>query len=82
MDASLSGDYRPLMLFINSLERDKMFFLINGVTLSGQQSGTVNLRLKLTTYLRGAGTADANSALTGQGTPNAKTAAPAGGPQR
>jgi type IV pilus assembly protein PilO len=52
MDASLSGDYRPLVLFMNSLERDKMFFLINGVTLTGQQSGTVGLRLRLTTYLR------------------------------
>lgn len=52
MDASLSGDYRPLVLFINSLERDKMFFLIDGVTLTGQQSGTVGLRLRLTTYLR------------------------------
>jgi hypothetical protein len=52
MDASLSGDYRPLVLFINSLERDKMFFLIDGVTLAGQQSGTVGLRLHLTTYLR------------------------------
>lgn len=52
MDASLNGDYRPLVLFVNSLERDKMFFLINGVTLSGQQSGVVGLRLRLTTYLR------------------------------
>ncbi|HEU4635655.1 MAG TPA: hypothetical protein VFS41_05710 [Edaphobacter sp.] len=52
MDASLNGDYRPLVLFINSLERDKMFFLIRGVTLTGQQSGTVGLRLALTTYLR------------------------------
>jgi hypothetical protein len=52
MDAILNGDYRPLVLFMNSLERDKMFFLINGVTLTGQQSGTVGLRLKLTTYLR------------------------------
>ncbi|WP_064742701.1 hypothetical protein [Edaphobacter aggregans] len=52
MDASLNGDYRPLVLFVNSLERDKMFFLISGVTLTGQQSGMVGLRLKLTTYLR------------------------------
>ena len=52
MDVSLSGDYRPLMLFINDLERDKMFFLIRGVTLTGEQSGTVGLRLRLTTYLR------------------------------
>ncbi len=53
MDASLSGDYRPLVQLINSLERDKMFFVIDGVTLTGQQTGTVNLRLRLTTYLRG-----------------------------
>jgi type IV pilus assembly protein PilO len=52
IDASFSGDYRPLVLFINALERDKMFFLITGVTLTGQQSGTVGLRLRLTTYLR------------------------------
>lgn len=52
MDASLSGDYRPLVQFINGLERDKTFFLIDGVALTGQQSGVVNLRMKLTGYLR------------------------------
>lgn len=55
MDATLSGDYRPLVMFMNSLERDKMFFVINAVTLTGQQSGTVSLRLRLTTYLRAGG---------------------------
>jgi hypothetical protein len=53
MDASLSGDYRPLVQFINALERDKTFFVIDGLTLTGQQSGLVGLRLRLTTYLRG-----------------------------
>jgi hypothetical protein len=53
MDASLSGDYPPLVELISSLERDKTFFLITGVTLTGQQTGVVNLRLRLTTYLRG-----------------------------
>ena len=52
MDVSLSGDYKPLMLFINGLERDKIFFLIRSVALVGQQSGTVGVRLGLTTYLR------------------------------
>jgi type IV pilus assembly protein PilO len=52
VDAGLSGDYRSLVQFINGLERDKMFFLIRGVTFTGQQSGTVGLRLGLTTYLR------------------------------
>jgi type IV pilus assembly protein PilO len=53
IDSRLSGDYRPLMMFLNSLERDKIFFVIRAVTFNGQQSGTVNLRLQLTTYLRG-----------------------------
>lgn len=52
IDASVSGDYRPIVEFINSLERDKMFFVINGIGLSGQQTGMVNLRIRLTTYLR------------------------------
>lgn len=58
MDASLSGDYRALVVFLNGLERDRVFFLISGVTLTGQQTGTVNLRIRLTTYLRGLGTGE------------------------
>jgi hypothetical protein len=52
IDASVSGDYRPIVQFINALERDKVFFVINGIDLTGQQSGQVNLRIRLTTYLR------------------------------
>jgi hypothetical protein len=54
VDASLSGEYTQLMHFINDLERDKnhVFFVINALTLSGQQGGLVNLRLRMTTYLR------------------------------
>ena len=51
LDASLSGEYAPLMRFINGLERSKTFFWINGITLTGQQGGLVNLRLKLVTDL-------------------------------
>ena len=53
MDARLSGEYRGLVEFLNGLERDKVFFLVDGVTLTGQETGRVNLRVKLTTYLRG-----------------------------
>ncbi|MEO6805675.1 MAG: hypothetical protein ABI286_02545 [Edaphobacter sp.] len=68
IDASLSGDYRPLVLFVNALERDKMFFLINGVTLTGQQSGTVGLRLRMTTYLRSpVGTESTEKTVAGAG---------------
>jgi type IV pilus assembly protein PilO len=52
VDASISGDYRPIVEFINAAERDKMFFLINGINLTGQQTGQVNLRIRMTTYLR------------------------------
>jgi hypothetical protein len=52
MDASVSGDYRPIVQFINATERDKVFFVVNSINLTGQQSGQVNLRLRLTTYLR------------------------------
>ncbi len=75
IDASLSGDYRPLVQFINALERDRMFFAIDGVTLTGQQSGLVNLRLRLTTYLRGG--ADAARVVGAEGAGEAAT--PAGG---
>jgi type IV pilus assembly protein PilO len=62
MEGSLSGDYAPVVRFINGLERDKLFFLIEGVALNGQQSGVVSLRMRMTTYLR-ADTANPNRAL-------------------
>jgi len=58
MDASLSGEYPGLMRFINGLERDKNFFLISGLTLTGQQGGVVNLRMRVITYLRAADAAN------------------------
>lgn len=54
MDASISGEYRSVIGAINALERDRLFFTISSITLTGQQTGQVNLRLRLTTYLRAA----------------------------
>jgi type IV pilus assembly protein PilO len=58
IDAGLSGDYAPMMHFINDLERDKnhVFFIIDGLTFTGQQGGLVNLRLRLSTYLQAGAT--------------------------
>lgn len=56
IEIALSGDYLQEVKFINALERDKMFFLINGIAL-GEQQGNVRLQLKLETYLRAGGTA-------------------------
>jgi type IV pilus assembly protein PilO len=52
MDAGVSGDYLGVMRFINGLERSQTFFVIRAMSLSGQQSGTVNLRLQVSTWLR------------------------------
>ena len=51
IEITLSGDYLQEVKFINRLERDRMFFLIDGVNLAEQQ-GNVRLQLKLETYLR------------------------------
>lgn len=54
VDAGLSGQYTDMMHFINDIERNRshVFFLIDGVTFTGQQGGLVNLRIRLTTFLR------------------------------
>jgi type IV pilus assembly protein PilO len=52
IEADLAGDYLQLVRFINSLERNQMFFLVNSVGLGGEQNGAVKLQLKLETYLK------------------------------
>jgi hypothetical protein len=51
IELALSGSYLQEVTFINALERDKLFFLVDGVTL-GEQQGNVRLELKVETYLR------------------------------
>ena len=53
VDTRMSGEYIPIMHFINDVERDRnhVFFIIRNVTLTGQQGGLVNLRLRMTTYM-------------------------------
>lgn len=64
LDAGISGDYRSIMRFINSLERDQTFFVIRGMSLTGQQSGLVNLRLQVSTWLRPADAAASGLPMT------------------
>ncbi|MFP5208460.1 MAG: hypothetical protein ACLGRW_04130 [Acidobacteriota bacterium] len=52
MEAGISGDYPAVMRFINSIERDPMFFIIRAMALTGQRSGQVNLRIRISTWLR------------------------------
>lgn len=52
LDAGVSGNYPQIMRFVNGLERDQNFFVIRAMSLTGQQGGQVNLRLKVSTWLR------------------------------
>ena len=52
MDAGLAGDYPAILRFINGLERSQTFFIIRAMALTGQQSGSVGLRLQVSTWLR------------------------------
>jgi len=52
LDDDLTGNYTALARFINALERDDMLFIINSITLGGEQQGPVKLNLKLEAFLR------------------------------
>ncbi len=49
IDASIEGDYQPLIKFLNGLERSKIFFIVNSIDLA-TQNGPIQLRMKLETY--------------------------------
>lgn len=52
IEAQLSGDYLPLMRFVNSLERNQLFFLVDSVELGSEQAGVIRVTMKLETYLK------------------------------
>ena len=51
LDAGISGAYPQIMRFVNSLERDQIYFVIRSMQLTGQQGGQVNLRILAATWL-------------------------------
>ncbi|HEX8711023.1 MAG TPA: hypothetical protein VF730_04050 [Terracidiphilus sp.] len=57
MDAAISGEYPAIMHFVNGIERAKTFYIIEEMGLTGEQNGLVNLRLRVTTWLRPAAAA-------------------------
>jgi type IV pilus assembly protein PilO len=52
MEAQLSGNYVALAKFVNALERDEMFFIIDSIALAGEQKGPIKLEMKFETYLK------------------------------
>ncbi|MGH9651553.1 MAG: hypothetical protein ACRD3I_13940, partial [Terriglobales bacterium] len=56
IQGSLSGEYLDVVRFLNAVERDPMFFIIQSVALDDQEGGgTVRLELKMETYVRSEG---------------------------
>jgi type IV pilus assembly protein PilO len=74
LDANITGEYPQIMHFVNSLERDKIFFAVKQMALTGQQGGLVNLRLQVSTWMR-------NAAAAASGLPQANTSKQPENPQ-
>ena len=89
LDCGISGEYPQIMRFVNSLERDKIFFIVRQMQLTGQQGGFVNLRLQVSTWLRPADAAasglpqspaTAPGSNSAPGNPESPSASPSGSP--
>jgi len=52
IETSVAGDYLKIAHFINAVERDKLLFVINQVTVRAQQGGTVELQIFFDTFLQ------------------------------
>jgi Tfp pilus assembly protein PilO len=52
IEADVSGDYVQLVRFINALERNRLFFIVDDLELGNEQNGVVKLQIKVETYLR------------------------------
>jgi Tfp pilus assembly protein PilO len=51
IEADVEGSYPQLTHFMNGLERDKVFFIVNSVELAGE-NGPVKLAMKLETFVK------------------------------
>ena len=52
VEAQLSGEYAKVARFINAVERDKTFLIVDQVDLEDQKGGAVRLQIHFETYLR------------------------------
>lgn len=74
VEATLSGDYAKLAKFINAAERDKMFLMVDSLSLDDQKGGTVRLQLRFGTLLRPSNIASASPETTKEAESAAKPA--------
>lgn len=53
ISGNLTGDYVQAMKFINALEREKTFFIVDSVNLGEQSQNEIHLNIRIETYMRG-----------------------------
>jgi Tfp pilus assembly protein PilO len=55
IDTSVTGDYGKVAQFINKMEQDRLFFIIEKIALSTKtEGGAVSLQISFDTFLKGA----------------------------
>lgn len=52
IEGDFSGDYLQLVRFINALERSKLLFMVDSISLGSETTGPVRLAVKMHSYLR------------------------------
>ena len=52
IDTTITGEYSRVARFINALEQDKLFFVIDNIALNSHEGGQVSLRIKFETFLK------------------------------
>lgn len=52
VETVVTGDYAKVTRFINALEQDKTFFIIDKISLNSHEGGTVSLAITVDTFLR------------------------------
>jgi hypothetical protein len=52
IETSVTGDYAKIARFINAMEQAKLLFIIDKVSFSGQEGGTVTLQITFNTFLK------------------------------
>ncbi len=50
IDASITSDYPHAIKFINAMERESMFFVVDGVSLTQQQGSNVQLQIRIEAF--------------------------------
>jgi len=53
VETTVTGDYSKVARFINAMEQAKLLFIIDRVSLTGQEGGKVTLQITFTTFLKG-----------------------------